>query len=195
MGQTIKTRIHLPVKFLPEFSCRPGSRLPWNYMHTNKNIAAPFSSLRAPSSWCALLLNISIKNPDIKSGFLCNYRASVTSLLVDPRRSRPRPSCSPFGFQPQTRIRLRLSRPYAFGDPAGAVCLLSAYKLKKPDFRPVFKFIAQRGTRTLKPCGMRPSNARVYQFRHLRENLTNEGFKEHLCDYIYILLKKYAPRN
>lgn len=86
---------------------------------------------------------------------------------------------------------MRLSRPYA----GKAVCLLSAYKLKKPDFRPVFKFIAQRGTRTLKPCGMRPSNARVYQFRHLRENLTNEGFKEHLCDYIYILLKKYAPRN
>lgn len=168
-------------------------------MHTNKNIAAPFSSLRfwrpRRGSWCALLLNISIKNPDIKSGFLCNYRASATSRLVDPRRSRPRPFCSPFGFQPQTRIRLRLSRPYAFGDPAGAVCLLSAYKLKKPDFRPVFKFIAQRGTRTLKPCGMRPSNARVYQFRHLRENLTNEGFKEHLCDYIYILLKKYAPRN
>ena len=36
---------------------------------------------------------------------------------------------------------------------------------------------AQRGTRTLKPCGMRPSNARVYQFRHLRENLFYfEGF-------------------
>ena len=161
-------------------------------MHTNKNIAAPFSSLRAPSSWCALLLNISIKNPDIKSGFLCNYRASVTSRRVNTSATRNSASpYPPFGFQPQTRIRLRLSRPYA----GKAVCLLSAYKLKKPDFRPVFKFIAQRGTRTLKPCGMRPSNARVYQFRHLRENLTNEGFKEHLCDYIYILLKKYAPRN
>lgn len=47
-----------------------------------------------------------------------------------------------------------------------------------------FKF-AQRGTRTLKPCGMRPSNARVYQFRHLRENLNKEGF---LKNFFLLLL-------
>ena len=38
-----------------------------------------------------------------------------------------------------------------------------------------FLFYAQRGTRTLKPFGMRPSNARVYQFRHLRENSLQRG--------------------
>lgn len=67
---------------------------------------------------------------------------------------------------------------------------------KPPGFTGGFLFkYAQRGTRTLKPCGMRPSNARVYQFRHLRVNLTNEGLKEHICDYIHILLKNDVVRN
>ena len=40
----------LPVKFLTEFSCRPGSRfLPFAF-GSNKNIAAPFKSGRGQSS-------------------------------------------------------------------------------------------------------------------------------------------------
>lgn len=48
---------------------------------------------------------------------------------------------------------------------------------------------AQKGTRTLKPFGMRPSNARVYQFRHLRENLLQRG---NVNLYLFILANNAA---
>ena len=52
-----RDRVHLPVKFLTEFSCRPGSRfLPFgqrNYTPSNKNIAAPFESSRHKAVYAA----------------------------------------------------------------------------------------------------------------------------------------------
>ncbi len=47
---------------------------------------------------------------------------------------------------------------------------------------------AQRGTRTLKPFGMRPSNARVYQFRHLRAKYKHSAGNT----YALILPKKHT---
>ena len=52
------SRARLPIKFLTEFFCRPGSRflpcVPWNSTRTNKNIAPPFSPYRRQSSLPAL---------------------------------------------------------------------------------------------------------------------------------------------
>ncbi len=74
-----------------------------------------------------------------------------------------------------------------------AVGLLSAQQKTRAE--PGLNF-AQRGTRTLKPCGMRPSNARVYQFRHLRDKSVRRGiFQNNTSCYAYILAKKYSPRK
>ena len=77
----------------------------------------------------------------------------------------PGPALAVFAFAfGKTHTSLRASSPSRGQSSLPA----SAHCIKKTEPMLGFKF-AQRGTRTLKPCGMRPSNARVYQFRHLRE--------------------------
>ena len=100
----------LPVKFLTEFSCRPGSRF-W-----------PFAPLK-PKHRCAFqvlsrtkqLVRSGAKKPPLKAVLrTAPTRNLATSRLVDPRRSRPRLAMLAFRTRvarTQTRIRLRLSSP------------------------------------------------------------------------------------
>ena len=63
----IGIRIWLPVLLLTQKACSPGSRflpcVPRNLMHTNKNIAPPFKSLRHKAVYAAPHISVEIKNP------------------------------------------------------------------------------------------------------------------------------------
>ncbi len=75
------SRARLPIKFLTEFFCRPGSRFlpcaPGFLTRTNKNIAPPFSPYRRQSSLPALGLPLRFLATLLKQCGLINQQNAV----------------------------------------------------------------------------------------------------------------------
>ncbi len=85
------SRARLPIKFLTEFFCRPGSRFlpcaPWNSTRTNKNIAPPFSPYRRQSSLPALGLPLRMLATTHKQCGLTNQQSAGKSAARRAQKS------------------------------------------------------------------------------------------------------------
>ena len=85
------SRARLPIKFLTEFFCRPGSRFlpcaPWNSTRTNKNIAPPFSPYRRQSSLPALGLPLRLLATLLKQCGLINQQNAANLPQVGHKKT------------------------------------------------------------------------------------------------------------